>query len=127
MLGICEARYRDEGVVVGLPSMFSSILRMSLILRGCSANMIPWRTGSDEDMHFYLNPWIAVDATECDAVDLAVMTATERRPAPATEAQAPSWCRFIANDIALAGSPGKRARLDFRIGRASPTERLATA
>ena len=85
VLDICEARYRDVRMVVRLMSRFSSILRMGVVLRGVSADMIPWGTGPDEDMHFDLNAWIAVYATERDAVHLAVMTATERRAAPATE------------------------------------------
>ena len=63
---------------------------MRLKLRSIAADMIPRGTRTDKDVHFYLNAGITIYATECHAVNLAVMKAAERRAAHPTEAETPS-------------------------------------
>lgn len=78
--------------------------------------MVPWRPGTDKEVHPDLDAGIAVDATQRHPVYLAVMQAAERRAALAAEAKAPSRCRFMRYDLAFARGPGKRSRDHFGIG-----------
>ena len=48
---------------------------MRLIPGRVSANVIPGRAGTDEDVHLYLNAGIAIHAAERDSVNPTVMGA----------------------------------------------------
>ena len=56
------------------------------ILRSVAANVIPRCLRTDEDVHFNLNTWIAVNGTQSDPVHFTLVDPTERGPTGLAEA-----------------------------------------
>lgn len=68
------------------------LARMTLKPGSVAANVIPRRSGTDENVHLHLDAGIAIYATERDSVNLAVMRTAERRAAYPAKTEAPSRC-----------------------------------
>ena len=62
------------------------------MLRGVSADVIPWRFRPNEDVHLDLNSRITVYSAEGHSMHLAFVHPTECRSTGFAEAQAPSGC-----------------------------------
>lgn len=75
------------------------------VLHGGATNMIPRSFGVDKNVHFDLDTRIPIYASKGDAMNLAVMYATNCRPAFCAERHGPAIASFVGRKVVLARGP----------------------